>query len=165
MGNVVAAFGPSYPADPRSGAGVRFTSVGLTYKVHLDYSNVAFSPIAPTTGLLVAQNADGSFTSFDISGLPISPQFIVSLLTGPLPEGYPPRRGQFLAALEASQAGRVATVRASVPSDLGDPIARAWESTIFVSPSSALAQFVKTTLGLTNDDLNTIFNVARTLSE
>ncbi|AMB46913.1 hypothetical protein [Methylobacterium sp. AMS5] len=166
MGNIVAAFGNNYPADPRSGAGIRIeTKRGLTWSARLDYSTIAFSPAAPTTGLLVAQNADGSFTAFDISSLPLSPQFIATLLSGPMPAGYPPRRGQFLQALRMSGAGRVTAVRAAVPSDPDDPIAIAWENTLFVSPDGALAQLVKNTLGLSNDDLNTILNNARTLSE
>ena len=163
MGNVVAAFGNNYPADPRSGAGIRIeTKRGLTWSARLDYGTIAFSPVAPTTGLLVAQAADGSFSAFDIASLPLSPQFIETLLSGPIPAGYSPRRGQFLAALEASGAGRVATVRAAVPSDPSDPIARAWEHTTFVAADSTLAQFVKTTLLLSNDDLNTILINART---
>ncbi len=167
MGAVLAgAFGNNYPADPRSGVGIKIeTKRGLTWSARLDYSTVAFSPAAPTTGLLVAQEADGTFVSFDISALPLSPQFIASLLTGPMPAGYPPRRGQFLQALRVSGAGRVAAVRAAVPSDPDDPIAIAWQDTVFVAADSLLAQHVKTTLGLSNDDINTLLNVARTLSE
>jgi len=166
MGNVVAAFGNNYPADPRSGAGIRIeTKRGLTWSARLDYGTIAFSDVAPKTGLLAAQNADGSFTAFDISSLPISPQFIASLLSGPMPPGYPPRRGQFLQALRASGPGRVAAVRAAVPSDPDDPIAIAWQDTVFVTASSLLAQHVKTTVGLSTDDINTLLNVARTISE
>jgi len=166
MGNVAAAFGNNYPADPRSGAGIRIETLrGLTWKAQLDYRDVAYSPVAPTTGTLVAQMASGAFVAFDISSLPLSPQFIVSLFSGPVPDGYPPRRGQFFAALEASGPGRVQAAKAALPLDPGDPVARAWENTLFVEASSLLAQHVKTTCGLSNDDLNTILNIARTISE
>lgn len=166
MGAVVqAAFGNSYPADPRSGAGVRFVKLGLAFRVQLDYSNIAYSPVAPITGTIVAQNADGSFSAFDLASLPLSPLFILTLLTGPIPEGYPPRRGQFFAALEASGAGRLAAVRDSVPSDASDPINRAWNNTLFVSATGVLAQFVRTTLGMSSDDLNTLLRQARLISE
>lgn len=167
MGAVVAAFGKNYPADPRSGAGIKVTTtLGLTWKAQLDFTNIAYSQVAPTTGLLVAQDPiSGALISFDIAALPVSPQFVTSLLTGPVPEGYPPRRGQFLAALKASGADRVAKARGAVPSDPDDPINQAWGNTLFVSADSLLAQHVKTACNLTTEDLNTILRQARTRSE
>lgn len=162
---VQAAFGNSYPSDPRSGAGVRFVKNGLSYRVQLDFSNIAYSEVAPITGTIVAQNADGSFTAFDLASLPISPLLIVTLLSGPVPETYPPRRGQFFAALEASGAGRLATVRDAVPYDVGDPINQAWNNTMFVAPGSVLANFVKNTLAMSQDDMSTLFRQARLRSE
>lgn len=76
-----------------------------------------------------------------------------------------PRRSQFLAALEASGAGRVAKVRDAVPSDVGNAINIAWNSTALVTASGPLAQHVKTTLGLTDAQLNAILADALTRPE
>lgn len=88
-----------------------------------------------------------------------------ALVSGETPEGFPPRRGQFVAAIEASGAGRVALLTSSVPSDPSDPIARAWAHTIFVTTTSTLANFAKMTLGLSDAELDAVISAARTIEE
>lgn len=78
---------------------------------------------------------------------------------------YAPTRGQFFRALENSGAGRVATVTAAVPSHQGDATNIAFNHTTFVTQAGALAQFVKTTLSLTDAQLATIMATARQVTE
>ncbi|SOR27134.1 protein of unknown function [Methylorubrum extorquens] len=78
---------------------------------------------------------------------------------------YAPTRGQFFRALENSAAGRVATVTDAVPSDRGDAINIAFAHAQFVTQSGVLAQFVKTTLGLTDAQLAAIIAAARSVTE
>lgn len=78
---------------------------------------------------------------------------------------YAPTRGQFFRALENSGAGRVATVTAAVPSDQGDATNIAFNHTTFVTQAGALAQFVKTALGLTDAQLAAIITAARSVAE
>lgn len=166
MGSPVAAFSRGYPADLRDGGGITFDKRGLSASARLDYRSIAPTPLPPTDGLVAVQDpVTGALYRFDLGSLPFSPAFFISLLSGPVPEGYPPRRSQFLGALEASEAGRVATLRASIPSDPGDPVAIAWEHTLFISAGGTLAQFVKGLFGLSTDDLNTLLRQARTRSE
>lgn len=78
---------------------------------------------------------------------------------------YAPTRGQFFRALENSGAGRVATVTDAVPSDRGDATNIAFNHTTFVTQAGALAQFVKTTLSLTDAQLAAIITAARSVAE
>lgn len=80
-------------------------------------------------------------------------------------DGASPRRGQFFQALKASGAGRISAVMAAVPLDPDDALNIAFNHTTFVTQTGALAQFVKTTLGLTDAQLAAIVANARTLSE
>lgn len=92
---------------------------------------------------------------------------LLAALSGPVPAGFPARRGQFLAALEASGAGRIALCAANVPPDPGDPINRAWFHTTFVTSGCALFGFVASTLagaGVTAD-VNAILVAARSITE
>lgn len=90
---------------------------------------------------------------------------VTALLAGPTPAGFPPRRGQFLAALEASGAGRTSAVYAVVPSDPGDPLNRAWFHTVYVTPTCRLALLVRDTLGLADLDIVALVDAARALVE
>lgn len=78
---------------------------------------------------------------------------------------FAPTRGQFFRALENSGAGRVAAVSDTVPSDRGDAINIAFNHTTFVTQAGALAQFVKTTLGLTDAQIASIITAARSVAE
>ncbi|GJD51073.1 hypothetical protein OPKNFCMD_3824 [Methylobacterium crusticola] len=84
---------------------------------------------------------------------------------GVVPASMAPRRLQFLDALEASGAGRVATLAAAVPSDPGDPVNRAYQHTLFVTASCRLAVFARATLGLTDAAFAAILDAARTLQD
>lgn len=57
---------------------------------------------------------------------------------------------QFFAALEISQPGATAIVRAAVPSDPGNPINRAFQSTPFITPGCAFLGFIASTLTLSS---------------
>ena len=76
-----------------------------------------------------------------------------------------PRRSQFLAALEATGAGRIATCRDAVPSDVGSAINIAWNGAALVTASGPLAPHVKTTLSLTDAQLAAIIADALTRPE
>lgn len=123
-------------------------------------------PSLPTDGLVAVHDAaKDALYRFDPSSLPPTPAFFISLLSGPVPEGYPPLRSQFLGAVEASRAGRVATLRASIPSDPGASFAIACEHTLFISAGGTLAQFVRALFELSPDQLTTLLRQARTRSE
>lgn len=100
---------------------------------------------------------------------PSDPVFLTSnslaLVAGAVPSGFPPRRGQFFKALEGSGVGRVAAVAAAVPSDPGDATNVAFNHTTFVLQAGTFAQFVKTTLGLTDAQLAAIITSARAVTE
>jgi len=89
------------------------------------------------------------------------------LLAGSVPALalFAPTRGQFFRALENSGAGRVAAVADAVPSDRLDATNIAFNHTTFVTQTGTLAQFVKTTLGLSDAQLATIIANARTVAE
>lgn len=89
----------------------------------------------------------------------------IAALAGAVPDGLPPRRGQFLRALEARQSGSIATLLSAVPSDAGDPINTAWFHTIGVLPTGRLAQFAKTTLGLSDVQLDAAIAASRSITE
>jgi hypothetical protein len=74
-----------------------------------------------------------------------------------------PGRNQFFAALDAIVPGATATLTAAVPSDPGDPSNRAFNGTAFVTPGCALVVFAKTTLGLTDDQVETALTQAAAL--
>ena len=90
---------------------------------------------------------------------------ILGLIAGTVPAVYPPRRGQFFRALEAFQAGATSTVAAAIPSDPGDATNIAFNHATFIVQVGTLAQFVKTTLGLTDAQLTTIISNARSVTE
>jgi hypothetical protein len=79
------------------------------------------------------------------------------------------RKGQFFAALEAGAspagAGSTAALLAAVPSDPGDATNRAWYHSVAVTASSSLAQFAKTTLGLSTGQLATILTAAASITD
>ncbi|MFK5596800.1 hypothetical protein ACFZ8E_07320 [Methylobacterium sp. HMF5984] len=74
-----------------------------------------------------------------------------------------PSRSQFFGALEALTPGATAVLAAAVPSDPGDPINRAFNSTAFVTAGCALAAFVKATLGLSDAQLASVLAQAAAL--
>ncbi|EHP94864.1 hypothetical protein [Methylorubrum extorquens] len=86
-------------------------------------------------------------------------------LAGRVPTGLPPRRGQFLRALEAMQAGNIAALAAAVPTDPGDAINTAWFHTIGVVATGQLAQFAKQVLGLTDAQIADAISSARSITE
>lgn len=90
---------------------------------------------------------------------------LAAATVGQPPAGVAVRRGAFLRALEASGAGRVATCAAAVDPDPGSASSLAWNHTLFVGPSSALALFVAATLGLSTPQLAAILASARLITE
>ncbi len=100
-------------------------------------------------------------------GIPVltSIDALTALSGGTMPAVYPPRRGQFFKALEASGAGRVSTIVAAIPVDPGDATNIAFNHTTFVLQAGTLAQFVKTTLSLTDAQLSAVITSARGLTE
>lgn len=90
---------------------------------------------------------------------------LIAALAGTVPADLPPRRGQFLRALEAALPGSIATLFNAVPTDLADPINMAWSHTIGVVPACRLAQFAKTTLGLTDAQIAAAIAAARSIQE
>lgn len=78
---------------------------------------------------------------------------------------YAPTRGQFFRALENSGAGRVAAIADAVPSDRNDAINIAFGHATFVTGAGTLAQFVKTTLALSDAQLAAIITAARSVAE
>ncbi|GLS44356.1 hypothetical protein [Methylobacterium brachythecii] len=84
---------------------------------------------------------------------------------GTIAQNLKPSRNQFFTALETAYPGASATVMAAVPSDPSDPVNRAFTGSLLVAGTGPLAQFVKTTLGLTDNQLATILDAARLITE
>lgn len=114
----------------------------------------------------VAQSPNGStFWATNVrvmrrNGVDLLPDFSI----GPA-KIYAPTRGQFFRALENSGVGRTATITDAVPSDRGDATNIAFNHATFVTQTGTLAQFVKTTLSLTDAQLATIMATARQVTE
>lgn len=89
----------------------------------------------------------------------------IAALAGIVPSDLPPRRGQFLRALEAAQPGSIDTLFNAVPTDPSDPINTAWWHTIAVTAGCRLALFAKERLGLTDAQLAARIAAARLIQE
>lgn len=88
-----------------------------------------------------------------------------TLLCGALPVGLPLRRGQFLLALEARQAGSIRALLDALPSDPADPINVAWFHTVGVVAEDRLAQLAKLTQSLADAQLAAVIASARPFIE
>ncbi|MBB2959843.1 hypothetical protein [Methylobacterium sp. R2-1] len=132
------------PFQVRAPAGVSFARIGI-------YNTAASTAQSVAVDAVVFRRASGATGIEDAAITPL--------------KLYAPTRGQFFRALENSGAGRVATVTDAVPSDRGDAINIAFNHTTFVTQAGALAQFVKTTLSLTDAQLAAIITAARSVAE
>lgn len=86
-------------------------------------------------------------------------------LAGTVPAGVPPRRGQFLLALEAARPGAIQTLLDALPANPADPINVAWFHTVGVVSSGRLAIFAKQVLPLTDAQLAAAIVSARSIIE
>lgn len=89
----------------------------------------------------------------------------LATMAGIVPDGLPPRRAQFLLALEARQAGSIQALLDALPSGPADPINVAWFHTVGVGPTSRLAQFAKSQLALTDAALIAVLASARLIQD
>jgi len=130
-------------------------------------TNAAFESYLFASGLQLAQAQPSQSTPSPWAPGATSVLHGAALAAGSIPSlaFFAPTRGQFFRALENSSAGRVATVANAVPSDRGSAINLAFEHTTFVTQAGPLAQFVKTTLSLTDAQLAAIIASARAVTE
>lgn len=75
-------------------------------------------------------------------------------------DALPISSSQFYAALDALYPGASATVHDAVPSNVLDPINRAYRTTAFVTAASPLLAFIQATLSLTDAQVSDVFEAA-----
>ncbi len=90
---------------------------------------------------------------------------LAASLAGVVPASLPPRRAQFLLALEARQAGSIQALSDALPASPADPVAVAWFHTVGVTPASRLATWAKSVLGLTDAQLAATISAARSIQD
>lgn len=139
--------------------------------------------VMPVTEGWWLQTLGTAISSTEISYLKGTPGLIVdslvdpsggylgpSILTGQIPTsaGFV-RKGQFLRALETGAspagAGSIQKLEDALRDDPGNVNNIAWVSTPFVTQGSTLAQFAKTTLGLTDLQLAAVFAAAAVITD
>lgn len=86
-------------------------------------------------------------------------QSVVALLA------YQVSMSRFLRALEASGAGRVATVEAALSDAPGDTTRLAWRYVPYVITGDIVSNFVASTLSLSTAQMDSVFTAARALSD
>lgn len=89
----------------------------------------------------------------------------IATMAGIVPDELPPRRAQFLLALEARQTGSIQALLDALPSSPADPINIAWFHTVAVSTASRLARFAKDQLALSDATLATVLASARFIQD
>lgn len=89
----------------------------------------------------------------------------MAALAGVVPDDLPPRRGQFLLALQDLWPGAAATLFNAVPIDPTDPNHTAYWHTIGVTPSCRLALFARDQLKRTDAEIASAIALARSIPE